>query len=334
LGETEMEKFFLIFCVLLLIVGCTNSTYDKAMEQAKLSLANGEYDKALGLFELATNEEPKEQNAKEQYDVLKDFLKVQEMIENKQWDVAISKANNLLKKESLTNQMEKELKKNIEISEAGISITEQINQIKVLVNAQKYIDAQQAINHLKQNEEAKEIFVIFSEEVRQIEGTVDKELKKQKEETEKLAAEKAATEKAAKEKAKAEKEKVIVWDTYENDRYAFTIKYPEGWTGGPEATNGDGRALYQQNNTEVIAYGTMYFEEFKPDLSNYKKVSTNQGYVAYYREESGQNPTFSGYILNNEAGTEFHLVATMDQKFAQKHSKVLLQMLKSAELGF
>jgi hypothetical protein len=326
-----MEKFFLIYFVLLLMTGCTNSTYDKAMEQAKLALANGEFDKALGLFELATNEEPKEQEAKLQYDNLIDFFQVQETLESQQWDIVITKANNLLEKESLTGSMKKELKKSIATAEASIAVTEQINKIENLIKDKKYIEAQKNINQLKQNEEAKEVFAMFSEEVSQINGLVDEEIKKQKEAAEKAAAEIAAKEKA---KAEAEKENAIVWDTYQNDRYAFIIKYPEGWTGGPEATNGDGRALYRQNNSEVLVYGTMFFEEFKPDLSNYKKISTNQGYVAYYHEESGQNSTFSGYILNSEARTEFHLVATMDQKFSQKYSKVLIQMLKSVELGF
>jgi hypothetical protein len=329
-GIRKMERFLLIFCVFLLMVGCTNSTYDKAIEQGKLALANGEFDKALGLFELATIEEPKEQEAKQQYEILTDFFQVQDILKKKQWDIAISKANNLLEKESLTNYMEKELTKIIETAEASLAIKKQIDKIKGIIKDKKYIEAQQTINQLKQNEQAEEMFMTFSEEVNQLEVIVIEEIKKQKQAADKLA----AAEKAAKEKAKAAAENAIVWDTYYNDRYAFTIKYPEGWTGGPEATNGDGRALYQQNNTELIAYGTMYFEDFKPDLSNYKKVSTNQGYVAYYREEGGQNSTFSGYILNTEAGTEFHLAATMDQKFSQKYSKVLLQMLKSVELGY
>jgi vacuolar-type H+-ATPase subunit I/STV1 len=322
-------KKFLLFLSALFLAACTNSTYEKAMEQGELAIANGEFDKALGLFELATNEEPKEQEAKKQYGYLVAFFHVQEAFDKQQWDKVITKANNLLINESLASNMKKELKQKVETAEVNKAVVEKVTNIKDLIKNKKYTDAQKEINQLKLDVKSQEALSFYFSEVTQVEATLNEEINKQEE-----AAEKAETEKAAKEKAKAEevaKKNAIVWDTYNNARYAFSIKYPEGWLGGPEATNGDGRALYRKDNTEVLAYGTMYFEEFKPDLSNYKKISTNQGYVAYYHEENGQ---FSGYIPNIEEGTEFHLKATMDQNFLKKYSKVILEMLKSVELMF
>ena len=60
--------------MLLLLAGCGNATYDKAMEQGKLAVAKGEYDKAAGLFELALDEKPKDKEAKQTYENLTSFF--------------------------------------------------------------------------------------------------------------------------------------------------------------------------------------------------------------------------------------------------------------------
>ena len=59
-----------------LLVGCTNGMYDKAMEQGKLALANGEFQKALGSFELAKDEKPSDDNANQYYIDVNEFLGV------------------------------------------------------------------------------------------------------------------------------------------------------------------------------------------------------------------------------------------------------------------
>jgi hypothetical protein len=81
-------------------------------------------------------------------------------------------------------------------------------------------------------------------------------------------------------------------------------------------------------NAEVLVYASNYMEEFKPDLSNYKKITTKTGYEAYLLEK---NDSFDGIIIYN--GIEFHLnVTTMNQSFYQKYSDVLRQMFINVRL--
>jgi hypothetical protein len=48
------------------------------------------------------------------------------------------------------------------------------------------------------------------------------------------------------------------WQTYENLRFGFTIKYPETWPRSAEAGNGDGASLYVGNpDAQITAYGNL-----------------------------------------------------------------------------
>ncbi|MBK0148545.1 hypothetical protein [Bacillus sp. S74] len=58
----------LILGIIILMVGCSNETYKKAMDQGKLALASKEYDTAVASFELALEEKKDDKEAK----VLKD----------------------------------------------------------------------------------------------------------------------------------------------------------------------------------------------------------------------------------------------------------------------
>ncbi|MFA2809159.1 hypothetical protein [Bacillus mycoides] len=59
-----MRKFLMSFSILLiatLLFGCSNETFDKAVEQGKLALANKEYAKASASFEIALEEKKDEE---------------------------------------------------------------------------------------------------------------------------------------------------------------------------------------------------------------------------------------------------------------------------------
>ncbi|MDY0852560.1 hypothetical protein SPE26_16340 [Bacillus thuringiensis] len=63
-----MKRLILGIRILFLMVGCSNETYKKAMDQGKLALASKEYDTAVASFELALEEKKDDKEAK----VLKD----------------------------------------------------------------------------------------------------------------------------------------------------------------------------------------------------------------------------------------------------------------------
>ncbi|PHD28561.1 hypothetical protein COF58_06415 [Bacillus wiedmannii] len=59
-----MKKFLMSFSILLiatLLFGCSNKTFDKAVEQGKLALANKEYTNANASFEIALKEKKDEE---------------------------------------------------------------------------------------------------------------------------------------------------------------------------------------------------------------------------------------------------------------------------------
>ena len=54
-----MKKIATFIITSILLLGCGNSTYDIAIEEANIALASGEIDKAFDLFELALEENSK-----------------------------------------------------------------------------------------------------------------------------------------------------------------------------------------------------------------------------------------------------------------------------------
>ncbi|WP_018393552.1 lysozyme inhibitor LprI family protein [Bacillus sp. 37MA] len=194
-----MKKLAVMVVISLFLVGCSNSTYDKAMEQAKLALANGEFDKALASFELALDEKPKDEEAKVSYENVVAYNQVKEDIEHAKWDDALTKANHLLKEEALVSSMKKGLEQFITTAETSKEqdkmVSEKVAQIKSVTSEKKYREAQKLISELKKDESIKTVFERFSKEINEMEHTVNDEIIKQ--EAAELAVE--AAERAAKE---------------------------------------------------------------------------------------------------------------------------------------
>ncbi|WP_129725997.1 lysozyme inhibitor LprI family protein [Ectobacillus funiculus] len=190
-----MKQLLAALFTITLLVGCNNGTYEKAMEQGKLALANREFDKALASFELALKEEPKDKEAKVLYERLVVLNQVKEAIENAKWDDALTKANNLLGNGTLESSVKKELEQYVKTAEASKAqyktVSEKVAYIKGLVNEGKYGEAQTAMGELKQDASLKPVLDNFSSEVGMIEQTVNTEIMKQKD-AEVAAAKKAA----------------------------------------------------------------------------------------------------------------------------------------------
>lgn len=138
-----MKKLLLVIFISMFFVGCSNGMYDKAMEQGKLQLADGEFDKALASIELALDEKPKDKEAKKMYEDLVAYNQVKDAMENAKWDEALSKANNLLKKETLANSIKSELEKDIKIAKDNkekneVESEESESEEKVTLSNKKY----------------------------------------------------------------------------------------------------------------------------------------------------------------------------------------------------
>ena len=111
-----MKRLLVLIFMITFLVGCSNGMYDKAMEQARLQLADGEFDKALASVEIALDEKPKDEEAKAMYENLVAYNEVEDAMENEKWDEALTKANNLLEEKTLVNTMKSKLEKDIKIA--------------------------------------------------------------------------------------------------------------------------------------------------------------------------------------------------------------------------
>ncbi|OUS77288.1 hypothetical protein B1748_09100 [Paenibacillus sp. MY03] len=81
----------------------------------------------------------------------------------------------------------------------------------------------------------------------------------------------------------------IKMSTYSNGRFGFTINYPEDWTLGEEPTNGDGIEITGKDGAMILAYGSIYMEEFSPDLTDYTKLDINNDKFSAYHNSIPHN---------------------------------------------
>ncbi|MFD1706120.1 hypothetical protein ACFSCZ_05035 [Siminovitchia sediminis] len=329
-----MKKCVILILTGFILAGCGNSTYDKAMEQGKLALTNEEYEEAIAFFELALEEKPKDEEAKTAYEDLSALQQIEEQAKDSQWDEVIDKAEDLLNKDGVSSSIQKKLEEYISTAKAHKEqhqlVSKEVKKIKEFIEKESYTDAYEMIRTLQDNHEVQEVLPVFSEDIHKMKTDIDEGMLKQKAEKEAEEMRIAEAEEKRKSEAAAAKQKrETAWTTYTNPRFGFQVKYPQGWTLGPEPTNGDGRALYQGDGGEIIASAYNLMPETRPDLTNYETLQTHHGETAYLRvQNDGSSVHFHGCILNDEI--VFSLTGFMDAGFYEEYSDVLEQMLLSA----
>lgn len=74
----------LVLTVILILglTGCGNSTKKQAVEQGDLALASRDYDGALASYEIALNEDIKDEEVREIYDIIKKYKRAEEYLED------------------------------------------------------------------------------------------------------------------------------------------------------------------------------------------------------------------------------------------------------------
>lgn len=320
-----MIAIFTIF----VLAGCGDDTYDQAMKQGKQALASGDLNKAIGFYESALDENPKDKAAKRAYETVEALLEVEQAIKKENWDEAMTKANKLLKDKSLPDSIKSNLKESIKTAKTGNerkqAILERVETIKTLIKDENYAEAQKLISGLKQEP----ALASFLEEVNKLELAVNEGLKQQQKGTnEEKTTAAVTTQVQAKEEQKKDQTN---WVTYHNERFGYTVKYPKGWVLGPEPTNGDGRSLYHDNDTEITVFASYFMEETNPDLSSYEKLTTHSGKDAYLSiNKEGSMIDFNGVVMD---GTIiFQLGGYMSEEFYKKNAAILKEMLVDVTL--
>ncbi|WP_373600465.1 lysozyme inhibitor LprI family protein [Paraclostridium bifermentans] len=85
-----MRKILPLAISILLLVGCSNSTFEKSVEEAKLAIASQEYEKAEGLFNLALEEKKDDKEIKALQEQTKKIVEAKKFKEEKEYGKAIS----------------------------------------------------------------------------------------------------------------------------------------------------------------------------------------------------------------------------------------------------
>lgn len=149
----------LLFLIMPLIVD-SNQSYDKAVEDAKFAMANGEYHKALGLYELAVNEKPDDHETKFLYWSLRLLNELTLIAENGNQNKVIEKIDELRETDKIPDHLERQYQElytvSVEKQERENEVEEVIEEIKSLIGSQNFDQAQSSLDNLKTDQLTKE----------------------------------------------------------------------------------------------------------------------------------------------------------------------------------
>ncbi len=133
-----MKKYLIIpLLSMILMTGCGNKAFDKAMEEGKLAVASKEYEKAEGMFSLAIEEKKGDKEANALYNQIQKLIEAMRLREEGKLEEVIALCDDIEKIESESEVIKKEAN----ILEVETSLLE----AEVLINNGKYSDAKNKV---------------------------------------------------------------------------------------------------------------------------------------------------------------------------------------------
>ncbi|MEH6943134.1 hypothetical protein [Bacillus sp. JJ722] len=140
-----------------------------------------------------------------------------------------------------------------------------------------------------------------------------------------------------------EKSETISYNTYTNERFGFTVKYPNFFTPGKAPANNDGRE-FSNGECSILAYGSniniieenetiqTYYNRALLDISgtiSYQKVSDNWYVVSYL---SNGNITYQKGIITDESINT--LIITYPSSEKEKYDTIVSEVAKTFQTGY
>ncbi|MGG7060164.1 hypothetical protein ACQPUY_15630 [Clostridium nigeriense] len=156
--KNKLISIILVYALSLGLIGCGNNLVDKSIENAKVSMENKEYDKALISLELALDEDPENGQANKLYRILEKYIESKELVDNDKFHEAeeiISKLDNSLF--------------------TGLSIEEDINSLKEKIDKHNKEEVAISEEKKKQEEESSKTQEENKEEVQIQESNVEQQ---------------------------------------------------------------------------------------------------------------------------------------------------------------
>ncbi|MBA9028484.1 hypothetical protein [Peribacillus huizhouensis] len=301
--KSKFKVLTLVIVSLLLLASCSNDNYQEAMDKGIESLIEKDYHQAAIQFELALKEKEGDEDASSYFEQSTQMKNALSAYEQKQYDPAIDSLNAVINHRNGLKTLQSEAKslRNLVHSDQNItaSFQKNLDLVKSLITKESYNLAEEKIQLLQKDIETNKILADYQSEVTKLSEQVTVALT-----TYEPIVQQTDTdhneEKSNSKKNKKKKAKTFKYRSYANDRFGFSMQYPDDLTMDTPPSNGDGARFYNAE-FEVTAYGghtnivnegetiETYYQEELNSISGqiaYQKL-TDDWYVVSY-EENGQ----------------------------------------------
>ncbi|MED2036004.1 hypothetical protein P4V58_01895 [Bacillus wiedmannii] len=148
-----MKKLLMVMgLTFLMLAGCSNGNFDKAMDEGKTALTNKEYKNALSSFEKALDEKKDDSDAKmlvEQTKVMIEAVKLKEETKVEESIKSFEKVENMKNgNATLVKQAKEERTALLAILEQKKKYSEQLTKSEELISKKNYTEAKELLNKL------------------------------------------------------------------------------------------------------------------------------------------------------------------------------------------
>ncbi|MDJ1475499.1 hypothetical protein QBX67_08945 [Bacillus sp. LS15-K4] len=148
-----MKKLLMVIgLTFLMLAGCSNGNFDKAMDEGKTALTNKEYKNALSSFEKALDEKKDDADAKvlvEQTKVMIEAVKLKEETKVEESIKSFEKVENMQNgNTTLVKQAKEERTALLAILEQNKKYSEQLTKSEELISKKNYAEAKEILNKL------------------------------------------------------------------------------------------------------------------------------------------------------------------------------------------
>ncbi|EJS62446.1 hypothetical protein ICE_00331, partial [Bacillus cereus BAG1X1-2] len=148
-----MKKLLMVIgLTFLMLAGCSNGNFDKAMDEGKTALTNKEYKNALSSFEKALDEKKDDSDAKvlvEQTKAMIEAVKLKEETKIEESIKSFEKVENMKNgNTTLIKQAKEERTALLAILEQKKKYSEQLTKSEELISKKNYAEAKEILNKL------------------------------------------------------------------------------------------------------------------------------------------------------------------------------------------
>lgn len=164
--KTILYSFLILFVLTALpffitpLFANTDKVHAKAIEDATFALANGEYQQALGLYELALNEKPEDDEANKLYESLLLLTDLTALSKSEEWETVITIIDELETDDNLpihlTQKYQNLYKEAVVQKEENATTKKLMQNVEILVSKKEFDQAQSLLNELRTYQSAKQ----------------------------------------------------------------------------------------------------------------------------------------------------------------------------------